>query len=248
RAAVRYENLIGDHYLELLPGAGSNAPLPVGSTIPAERTSPALDLDALINGFRPLFKALDPDQVNRLSSSLVTVFQGQGGTISNFLQQTAQLTSTLADRDQLIGSVIENLNTVLSTVDDRKENFDQAIDHLQQLITGLSQNSDPIGDALVHIDAASASVADLLTYSRPDIANDIAQTGRVAKNVAQDQDYVDRMLAILPESYRRLARLGLYGDFFTFYLCDVQLKVNGPDGNPVFVPIIGQRAGRCTPP
>ncbi|MCU1647630.1 MAG: mce3B [Nocardia sp.] len=247
KLAVRYENLVGAHYLELLDSPGSTAPQPLKSIIPRSRTVPALDLDALINGFRPLFKALQPDQVNRLSNSLVAVLQGQGGTISDLLQQAGQLTSTLADRDQLIGSVITNLNTVLGTVDQRKQQFDDGIDKLQQLISGLAAQSDPIGDALVHVNNASRSVAELLTNARPTIKSDITEAGRLAGVINNDKDYVNQALGSLPDAYNRLSRLGLYGDFFTFYLCDVQLKVNGPDGNPVYIPIIGQRAGRCTP-
>ena len=76
KAAVRYENLIGDRYLALEDGPGSVRKLQPGQTIPLERTSPALDVDALIGGFRPLFRALDPDQVNALSGELLKVFQG----------------------------------------------------------------------------------------------------------------------------------------------------------------------------
>ena len=115
RAAVRYENLIGDRYLALEEGPGSVRRLQPGQTIPLARTSPALDVDALIGGFRPLFRALDPDQVNALSGELLKVFQGQGGTISSVLSQTSALTTTLAGRDELIGQVITNLNTVLDT-------------------------------------------------------------------------------------------------------------------------------------
>jgi len=103
RAAVRYENLIGDRYLSLEEGPGSVRKLQPGRTIPLAQTSPALDVDALIGGFRPLFRALDPDQVNALSGELLKVFQGQGGTISSVLAQTSALTTTLAGRDQLIG-------------------------------------------------------------------------------------------------------------------------------------------------
>ena len=65
----------------------------------------------MIGGFRPLFRALDPDKVNNIAQSIITVFQGQGGTINDILDQTGQLTSALADRDQAIGEVIRNLNT-----------------------------------------------------------------------------------------------------------------------------------------
>ena len=43
-----------------------------------------------------------------------------------------------------------------------------------------------------------------------------------------DHDYAGRKLVrTLPDAYQVLARNGLYGDYFGFYLCDAILKVNG---------------------
>ena len=142
-ASIRYLNLIGDRYLELKRG-DSNKKLPAGGTIPVERTEPALDLDALIGGFRPLFQSLDPDKVNTIAQSIVTVFQGQGGTINDILDQTASLTSALADRDQAIGEVINNLNTVLDTTVKHQQQFDDTVKNFETLITGLKNRADPI--------------------------------------------------------------------------------------------------------
>src|SRR6201995_907050 len=116
-AQVRYLNLIGDRYVELKRGEeqGDDRVLPAGGFIPLSRTSPALDLDALIGGFKPLFRALDPDKVNTIASAIITVFQGQGGTINDILDQTAQATSRSAERDQASGDVVKNLNIVLDT-------------------------------------------------------------------------------------------------------------------------------------
>ncbi|MBW0012380.1 MCE family protein, partial [Mycobacterium sp.] len=96
-AQIRYLDLIGNRYLELKRGEGEGADrvLPPGGFIPVSRTSPALDLDALIGGFKPLFRALDPQKVNTIATALITVFQGQGGTINDILDQTAQLTNQL---------------------------------------------------------------------------------------------------------------------------------------------------------
>ncbi|MBF4997301.1 MCE family protein [Nocardia sp. BSTN01] len=248
RAVVRYENLVGDRYLELLPGAGASTPLRKGATIGLDRTAPALDIDALVGGFRPLFRALDPDQVNKLSSELIAVLQGQNADIVGFLSHTASLTSTLADRDKLIGSVIGNLNGLLGTIDGKNGQFDALVDNVQKLISGISAQTGPVGDALVHIGEASKSVADLLNVTHTDIKSDIDQIGRVSTNIDDDHEYLDTLLSQLPDRYQRLSRLGIYGDFFSFYLCDATLKVNGPHGDPVFINIVGQRAGRCTPP
>ena len=247
RAAVRYENLIGDRYLSLEDGPGSVRKLHPGQTIPLSRTSPALDVDALIGGFRPLFRALDPDQVNALSGELLKVFQGQGGTISSVLAQTSALTTTLAGRDQLIGQVITNLNTVLGTFATRDDQFSHGLDKLSQLVQGLADRKSDIATGTAYINAAAGSVADLLTAARQPIKDAVAQTDRFAGQIEADHDYVDNLVKTLPDAYQVLARNGLYGDYFGFYLCDAILKVNGKGGQPVFIKVAGQDSGRCTP-
>lgn len=247
RALIRYQNLIGDRYLELAQGPGDPNSLHAGSVIPRSRTSPALDLDALVGGFRPLLKALDPEEVNGISDALVKVLQGESGTVAQVLRQTGEAAATLADQDALIGAVIENLNGVLATVNRENAEFDRGVDNLAQLVSGLAARSEKVADSVAGISRASRSVASLLDQTRPDIVADVAATRQVAANVNSDEAYVDKLLGELPESYRTLSRLGLYGAFFTFYLCDATLKLNGPKGDPVYVDIIGQRAGRCAP-
>jgi len=247
RAAVRYENLIGDRYLSLDEGPGSVRKLHPGQSIPLERTSPALDVDALIGGFRPLFRALDPDQVNALSGELLKVFQGQGGTISSVLAQTSALTTTLAGRDQLIGQVITNLNTVLGTFAERDEQFSEGLDKLSELVAGLAERKSDIATGTAYINAAAGSVADLLTTAREPIKEAVTQTDRFSGQIMADRDYVDDLVKTLPDAYQVLARNGLYGDYFGFYLCDAILKLNGKGGQPVYVKLAGQDSGRCTP-
>ena len=247
RAVIRYDNLIGDRYLELDEGAGGTRRLPPGGTIPVDRTSPALDLDALIGGFRPLFRALDPQQVNALSGQLIAAFQGQGPTIGSVLQQTAVLTSTLADRDELIGQVVGNLNAVLGSLGDHSEKFGAAVDSLSALVHGLEGRKQDITNAVVYADAAAGSIADLLDQGRPPLQKVLNETDRTAGNVLADHDYFDNLLNTLPDAYRALGRQALYGDYFSFYLCDITLKLNGKGGQPVYVKVAGQDTGRCTP-
>lgn len=246
-ASVRYENLIGDRYLALEEGPGSVRKLLPGQTIPLSRTSPALDVDALIGGFRPLFRALDPDQVNALSGELLRVFQGQGGTISSVLAQTSALTTTLAGRDQLIGEVITNLNTVVGTFAARDTQFADGLDKLSQLVQGLADRKSDIAAGVANINAAAGSVADLLTVAREPIKQIVQQTDRVSGQIEADHDYVDDLVKTLPDAYQILSRNGLYGDYFSFYLCDALLKLNGKGGQPVYVKVAGQDSGRCTP-
>ena len=247
RAVFRYADLIGGRYLSLEEGAGDARVLRAGETIPVARTAPALDLDALIGGFRPLFRALDPDQVNALSGQLIRALQGQGDTINSFLTQAGALTNTLADRDQLIGEVITNLNTVLGSIGDQNAQFAKAVDSLSELVSGLSARREDIGNTVAYAGSAAAGVADLLTRGRPPLKNVVSQLDRTAGVVVADKDYVDNLLTTLPDSYQMLNRQGLYGDYFTFYMCDIVLKVNGKGGQPVYIKVAGQDSGRCAP-
>ena len=247
RAAIRYNNLIGDRYLGLEEGVGGADVLRPGATIPLDRTEPALDLDALIGGFRPLFRALDPDQVNALSGQLIAAFEGQGATISSFLAQTASVTNTLADRDQLIGQVINNLNIVLGSLGDESEQFDKAVTSLSDLVDGLAARKADISTGLAYVNEASRTIADLLLQGRPPLKEVVAENDRASGIVVGDHEYFDRILNTLPDKYRALGRLGLYGDYFSFYLCDAVLKFNGKGGQPVFIKVAGQSTGRCAP-
>jgi phospholipid/cholesterol/gamma-HCH transport system substrate-binding protein len=247
KAVVRYENLIGDRYLALEEGPGPPRRLPPGATIPLSRTSPALDIDALIGGFRPLFRALDPDQVNALSGQLLQIFQGQGGTLASVLAQTSMLTSTLAGRGELIGELITNLNTVLHTFGTRDREFSDGLDKLSQLMDGLAQRKTDISTGLAYINAAAGSIADLLVQARQPIKDVVRETDRMSGQVLSDRDYVDGLLKSLPDVYQVLSRQGLTGDYFGFYFCEVLLKLNGKGGNPIYVKLLSQPSGRCTP-
>jgi phospholipid/cholesterol/gamma-HCH transport system substrate-binding protein len=247
RAELRYDNLFGDRYLALEEGAGGLKTLGPGQTIPLARTEPALDLDALIGGFRPLFRALNPDQVNALSAALVQALQGQGATIGTFLDQAAAVTNTLADRDLLIGQVVTNLNVVLGSLGGQSDRLDKAVTSLSQLIHGLAERKTDISNAVAYTNAAAGSVAGLLSQARAPFQNVVKQTDRTATIALADDDYLDNLLNTLPDKYRALDRQAMYGDFFSFYLCDLVLKVNGKGGQPVYVKIAGQPSGRCTP-
>ncbi|WP_157521343.1 MCE family protein [Mycobacterium sp. ACS4331] len=247
KAQIRWENPIGDRYMALLEGPGDTQRLAAGGTIPTTRTEPALDLDTLLGGFRPLFRALDPEQVNTLSSALIQAFQGEGATIGSFMRQAAAVTNTLADRDELIGQVIGNLNSVLGTFGGQTEQFGKAVDSLSHLVEALEERKTDVANAVAYTNAASATVADLLMQARQPFKEAVAQSDRVSSTILADHEYFDGLLNMLPDAYKKLARLGSRGDFIPEYLCALSLKLNGKGGQPVYVKIAEQTTGRCTP-
>lgn len=247
RAVIRYDNPFGGRYLALQEGAGGFKKVNHGQTIPLARTKPALDLDALIGGFKPLFRALNPEQVNALSSQLIQAFQGQGPTIGSFLDQAAAVTTTLAERDLLIGQVIDNLNVVLGSLGGQSDQLDKAVASLSELIHRLAARKSDIVNAVAYTNAAAGSIADLLSQTRAPFQKAVQETDRAASIAVADRDYLDHLLNTLPDKYRVMDRQGIYGDYFSFYLCEIVLKLNGKGGQPVYVKLAGQSTGRCAP-
>ncbi|HEX4428185.1 MAG TPA: MCE family protein [Frankiaceae bacterium] len=256
-AAISYRNLIGQRYLALgeltsstsnqtpakkgavasqLTTAAADQPsiglaLRPGSTIPLSKTSPALNLNALFNGFRPLLQALNPDDVNQLSYELVQVLQGEGGTVDTLLSQVGSATTTLASNDQLIGDVINKLNDVLGPIDQRDQQLSKLLGNLQTFISGLSQDRVAIGNSLTSINALAGTTADLLTQARPALKTDVAQLGQLVGKLdtTQARQYLTNFVVNTPAKLRNIAPAAAYASIFNEYLCAVSFVL--PDGS-----------------
>jgi phospholipid/cholesterol/gamma-HCH transport system substrate-binding protein len=230
RAEIRYLNLVGDRYLALVRGRPGAGPLPAGATIPVRLTKPALNLTVLFNGFQPLFAALDPKQVNQLSLNLVRTLQGEGGTVQSLLANTASLTGSLANRDQLIGEVIGNLSTMLKTVDSRHRELNQLVVGLKTWMGQLARDRHAIGASIQNVSRLTSLVAGLLADGRPLLKADVAQLRELATRLAQprNKQVVAQMLDRLPEMLTDQTRTGTYGSWYNYYLCGFTGRITLP--------------------
>src|SRR6201996_6547707 len=224
RALIRYDNLVGDRFLEITSGPGELRKLPPGGTIDQRHTQPALDLDALLGGLRPVLKGLDADKVNTVSSYVIDLLQGQGGALSNLLANTNSFGSTLGAHDRAIGDVITNLNT------------------------GLAQGRDAIAGAIPPLATTTSDLTDLLKHSRRPLQGTLENVRPLAGELNDRLPEVNNDIEQLGEDYLRLSALGAYGAYFNIYFCSVSLKINGPAGSDIIIPMGGQvdpSKGRC---
>ena len=244
-AAIRYRNLVGQRYISLTQEAGEAAAIGEGDTIPVEQTSPALDLTVLFNGFKPLFQALSPDDVNKLSFEVVQVFQGEGGgSLESLLGHTASITQTLADRDQVIGDLIDNLDYVLDHVADRDDQLSNLIQSFRTLIGGLKDDREAILTSLDGISDLSVQTAELIKGIRPSFVEDVKQLRRFAGNVDRNKAELDRALQVLPIKLQKVGRTAIYGSWFNFYLCEFKARVTLPGNvSTVNIPRYSAAAG-----
>ncbi len=244
-ATIKYRNLVGERYVALTEGVGDATPLRDGATIGLDHTHSALDLTVLFNGFKPLFAALSPKDVNELSGEIIAVLQGEGGTVNSLLARTASLTSTLAARDAVIGRTVGNLNAVLATVDEHDAALRSLIDQLQRFVSGLAADRETIGSSLANINDLTAQTADLLAAARPPLKDDIANLRSLASglNTPESTAAFERFMTTTPGKLATITRTASYGSWFNFYLCRFDGTVQLPTG-PV-KPSYAVSAARC---
>jgi phospholipid/cholesterol/gamma-HCH transport system substrate-binding protein len=227
-ATIKYRNLVGQRYIALTQEVGSTTKLADGATIPISRTAPALDLTVLFNGFKPLFQALSPADINQLSYEIVQVFQGEGGTLESLLSHTASVTSTLADRDQVISALVDNLSEVLDHVADRDHQLNELITTFRTFVAGLNSDRDAILGSLDQISELSVQTASLVKGIRSPLVDDIANLRELTANIQRNRSELDRALQVMPIKLEKVGRTAIYGSWFNFYLCEFQGKVKLP--------------------
>ena len=233
RATLRYRNLVGNRYIALTEGVGGGTRMKKNGIIDKDRTAPALDLSVLFNGFKPLFTALTPADVNQFAFEVIKVLQGEGGTIESLLARTASLTSTLADSDQVIGDLITNLTSTLQIVSQRQQNFSQLLVNLQQFITGLSQDINPILGSLGSINSLNTKTAGLLQQTRVPLKADLDKLRTTATTLDDTQAIWVKTLQFMPEKLQTMTRTAQYGSWFNFFLCGFDGNVTLPLGTRI---------------
>ncbi|WP_395110935.1 MCE family protein [Actinomadura sp. SCN-SB] len=246
RVNVRYRNLMGQRYLALTEGPGApNDYLRPGGTIPIGQTQPALDLTVLFNGFRPLFTALEPGEVNKLAFQIVQTLQGEAGTVNSLLAHVASLTNTLADRDRVIGQVITNLNQVLGTIEARHTEVDRMITDLRGLVSGIAGDRQAIFDSVAAINQLTGTTAGLLRQARPALRNDIAGLRELTETLNENGPVIDRSLKTAPGRLEGLVNISSYGSWFNMYICGLDARVRLPGGPVYQTPSIVNENARC---
>jgi phospholipid/cholesterol/gamma-HCH transport system substrate-binding protein len=239
KVVMRYQNLLGQRYLALVQGPERGARLKPGATVPLARTSPGFDLTELLNGFRPLFEALRPDDVNALATSLVKVLQGEGGTVESLLAQTGRLTNFLADRDAVVGQVLDNLTPVLTDLAGHGTELQGTVEELRALMTGLAKDRKSIGASIDGMSQLIGSTSDLLQQARVPTVRAVKRFRSVMDLfVAHEPEFV-AAIGSFGSTLAALGRASSYESAVNIYLCSVivdvgpaKLNLNGSGNGP----------------
>lgn len=227
KALVRYQNLIGQRYIALLPGAEKGVEVAPGSHIPVERTEPSFDVSALLSGFEPLFSVLQPDQINSLSDTLIQALQGDGVSLSALITQAAELATTFGERDEILGAVITNLSSVIAGLANRSQELETLITQTRGLMDALYAQGETLKASVDTVARSTDALTGLIATVKPDIALAQNEATTAVELLLLNGAALDQAAIELPNVLNGLARFTGYGAYGNAYICNLDVSLWG---------------------
>ncbi|MBF0660944.1 MULTISPECIES: MCE family protein [unclassified Rhodococcus (in: high G+C Gram-positive bacteria)] len=220
-AKVNYGDMIGVRYVALrLPADTTGVVLEENATIPLEQTAPPVDLTALVNGFKPLFEAIDPARINSLAVSVVEAFQGQGGTLESLLLHIASVSADVVEQEQVFNEVIANLEQLVTVVDRRNEEVSSLISGMAVVSQALAGDEAQLAALVDRGSSAVRATAALMSGAVTPLDTAVTDLRVMTDAWIPQTDNFDEAMAGLPALAGSLNRIGDYGGWLNLYMCN----------------------------
>ncbi|MDV8056826.1 MCE family protein [Rhodococcus sp. IEGM 1343] len=199
QAAVRYQNLLGQRYVELVQkDSATGAPLAVGATISKDRTIPSFDISKLFNGFEPIFDTLDTAQLNQFTENILRMVQGDGSGLGPVLRDVDRITQFAVQRESIIGLLIENLGQISDSIGGQSASVADLLEQLHGLVSKLSTQMDGVLASLDQANYGLRPFVGLMEGLERAYDNSYAPVDGALRRMLPQTEQVTEMLALAP--------------------------------------------------
>lgn len=237
-ASVTYQNIVGQRYLGLSLGdIGEPQALPPGSEIPLERTDPSFDVGALLNGYEPLFSALNPTDADNLTKGVIESLQGDRASVVSLVDETARLTDSFAGRDQQLGQVITDLNVVVNNLAQHNDSLDEVITQTRGVVSTFDARRPELVESMGSITAVVRQLSTIADQVYPSLNELVVREPGFAQHLVGIEPQLAFTGANLPLLLKGFARITNEGAYANSYACDLNATGFFPGLNDV-TPII----------
>jgi phospholipid/cholesterol/gamma-HCH transport system substrate-binding protein len=162
RLAVKYQALTGLRYVDVTNASdGVPAASPI-THIPTSMTQPSFDITKLFNGLQPVLATLSPDDLNTFTANVDTFLSGDGSGLGPVLESIHTLTQFLADRQQIVSTLMANLKAVADTMSGHAKDFIQIIDWVNRPIDAALDVIDEFRKTQIYGPGFTSAVVQLL--------------------------------------------------------------------------------------
>ncbi|PXX53310.1 phospholipid/cholesterol/gamma-HCH transport system substrate-binding protein [Nocardia tenerifensis] len=205
-AAVRYQDLIGQRYVELMTARPGGVPLAAGATIPVERTIPSFDVSKLFNGFKPLFETLDTAQLNQFGTNILRVLQGDGSGIGPVLADLDRLTQHAKSSEAVIVLLINNLGEISRSIGGKSAAVGDLVKQLDGILSQFGGRTSMIIKAIEQSNRTLAPLIPLLEELQGAYDESYLPLDGLLRRVLPQTDQIVEILSLVPSLISGLNR------------------------------------------
>lgn len=232
-ADIKFLNLLGQRVVNILePDDPASESFADGDTIPLNQTRPALDLSVVFNNLRPLIQSTNPEEINTVSRAILKVFKGREDEFAGILGNVGELTKTLADRDQRLARLVENLDDVTAILNDQKGDIKGSLAEFTEFMETLAELTPQIERTVDNLTTASGKFGGLIERNRTNLERDLADLATLLAIVNDNLGPLDRIAKNLKEVFLSTGRSQGYGKWYNLYVvnyCPEAGKFGVPD-------------------
>ena len=229
RAVVRSTSLLGEKYVDLIPGP-DGPPLEEGGTIPVAQTSKAPELEAVFAQLGALLQSGGLEDLARITTASAAILEGQGETVGRVLDGTAKLLASIRSQKDALASGLADLSEASKTLRGRTDTLAHALDVSDDALRIVAGQSDKLSDLLIQLDKLGAPLAALTREHGRDVDAQVKAINKVVPKLYEVRATLEHAVRELPEFTELFARAAP-GDY-------VQLDVFAealPIGDPALV-------------
>jgi phospholipid/cholesterol/gamma-HCH transport system substrate-binding protein len=206
-ALVVPESLLGERYVQFEPAYTGGETLEPGATIGVERTAVPFEFDEVLEGLNQFVGGLDAPEVGRLFDNLATVLDGQGGRIGEVIDQAHDAVKVLKDNDEELVSLAGRLADLNTTLGTRDQALGEIIDDWNTVTGTLASDRTDIDAALRGLVRLTDQLGSLLATHRTNLQADIDTLTRIGRSADRNIDNLSLLILGSAELFRHAERV-----------------------------------------
>jgi phospholipid/cholesterol/gamma-HCH transport system substrate-binding protein len=216
---IKFRNLLGQRVLNLeRPPTPSSTTLEPGGQIPVENTRPALDLAIVFNNLRPLIQSTNPQDINTVSRAVVEIFKGNEDDLEGVLGNVGSLTEELADRDQRLARLVENLDDLTKILNDESASVKQGLARFTEFMESLAEVTPQLERTVDQLNTASGKFGGLVSRNRSNLDQELKDLATLLQIIEENLGPLERVAQNLKEVLLATARTQSYGKWWNLYV------------------------------
>ena len=230
-AAIKVKTLLGAMFLSLEP-AGSGQ-LEEGSEIPIERTSSPYDVVEAFSGLAETAEQIDTDQLAASFTTLADLTRNTPEEFRGALDGVSSLSANIAEKNDRINSLLQNLERVSSVLDARDQDIIDLMRDSDVLFRALVARRQAVHRLLVSTSTLSRQLTGLVVESRKDLKPALTQLAEVVDVLNKNEENIDNSLRLMAPFYRVFANTLGNGPWFDTFIQNMPPIADAANGGGV---------------